>query len=531
MDVVGNWPLAASSAADYRTWIERHEAPLSRSSGECARILRELRHRPLVSVVVRGAGDPAATLAMLTAQIYPDWELVPALDQAAGTFVGLLDEGAVLAPDALLETIALLAAEPEADIVYADDDLLDDLRDTGHGAGRASPCFRTGWDPDLLLAGGTFGGLTLYRRTLLDRIGAAGRDRDAYALALAAARATTPDRIHHVARVLSHLSRRTQASARTVATVQAHLDAVSPGAIASLCGGRRHRIEWPVPDPVPLVSVIVPTRDRADLLGHCADGVLRRTAYAAIELLLIDNESTDPDAVALLDRLARDPRCRVIHAPGAFDHSSMNNRGVREARGEVLVLLNNDVEIVDPDWLRELVSQARRPDVGAVGAKLLTPGGRLQHGGVTFAPGPIARHVLDGAAADDPGWNDQLAVTREYSAVTAACLAIRRDVWVEVGGFDAAAFPTSYNDVDLCFRIGAHGYRVIWTPFATLIHHGSASRPRLVTDEAVAADGTDLHRLWRRWSREIETDPFSHPALRLFDGADVLLVDPARRNR
>ncbi len=511
-------PLRPSSEAEYREWIARHEADLHPPPSQA------LRARPLVSIMIRGDRSAAATRAALAAQSYAEWELVPALEDASGTFVGILEAGDVPAPDALARFATVLDGAPETDIVYADDD----LRAGRDGADRASPRFRTEWDPDLVLAGDALGGLVLYRRTLLDRIGAADAWHDGYRLALAATRATTPDRIRHLPQVLCHLARRRSPGAPTVAAAQSHLDAIAPGARASLCGNRQ-RVVWPIPDPAPLVTVIVPTRDRADLLARCADGVLRQTEYPAIELLVVDNDSKEADARALLDRLSGDARCRVLRAGGAFDHSSMNNRAAREARGTVLVLLNNDVEILHGDWLRELVSQVSRPDVGAVGARLLTRDGRLQHGGVTMAPGPIVKHVLDGAAGDASGWDDRLAVVREYSAVTAACMAIRRNVWREVGGFDASAFPTSYNDVDLCFRIGAHGYRVIWTPFATLTHHGSASRARLVTDAAIRADDADLRRLWRRWSREIETDPFSHPALRLFDTVEALLVGSERR--
>ena len=520
IEAIADRLLRASSEADYREWIAHREASAWQESA------RDLRRGPLVSIAVRGDGEMALSRASLAAQLYPEWELVSSLDEAAGVFVGTLDAGDVLVPAALLEMVTLLGTEPDADIVYADDD----LRVGRDGAGRASPRFRTGWDPDRVLAGDALGGFTLYRRALLDRIDAAHAWHDGYALALAATRATAPERIHHVPCVLCHLARRRSPGARTVAAAQSHLDAVSPGARVSLSRGRQ-RVEWPIPDPVPLVSVIVPTRDRADLLERGAAGVLEQTDYPALELILVDNDSTDPQALGLLDRLAADPRCRVLRESGAFNHSRMNNRAAREARGDVLVLLNNDIEILHADWLRELVSQVLRPDVGAVGAKLLARDGRLQHGGVTFAPGPIVKHVLEGAAGDESGWNDQLAIVRETSAVTAACLAIRREVWSEIGGFDASAFPASYNDVDLCLRIAAHGYRVIWTPFATLVHHGSASRPRLLTAAAIAADGADLDRLWRRWSREIETDPFSHPAVRLFDTADALLVDPGRSRR
>ncbi len=526
--------MRASRDGDYGAWIRDHDALGADDRPALEAAVQALVDKPLITVALLADGEAEMATArrMLEEQHYPAWELVATTgigaDGAgiAGAFVAILACGDELAPDALLELVALLASEPDADIIYTDDDLL--AGPPGAPDRRQAPRFKTGWDPDLLLAGDVFDGLTLYRRDLLARTAAWATMRDRYALALLATHATTPDRIRHVPRVLCHVRQRAPRDDRTVATVQAHLDRIAPGASVERTPAGPHRVRWPLPDPPPLVSIIVPSRDRPDLLARCAAGVLDRTSYAPIELLVVDNDSREDEALALLDRLARDVRVRVLRHPGPFNHSAMNNQAAREAHGEVLVLLNNDVEILEGGWLRELVGHALRPDVGGVGAKLLFPDGTLQHGGVTLAAGPIVRHVLHGAAGEATGWNEQLAVAREFSAVTAACLAMRRSTLEDVGGFDEDAFPTSYNDVDLCLRIADLGYRLVWTPFAVLTHHESASRPRLVTEPALLADRLDLDRLFQRWRDEIEADPFSPPCLQLHDTTEVMLTAPRR---
>jgi GT2 family glycosyltransferase len=282
------------------------------------------------------------------------------------------------------------------------------------------------------------------------------------------------------------------------------------------------------PEPKPLVSVIVPTRDRADLLAQCCDGVLNRTDYAPLELIVVDNGSAEPATAALFDRLARDPRVRILPAPGPFNFSALNNLGAAQARGEVLLLLNNDVSMPRPDWLDALVAQAVRPSVGAAGARLLFPDGRLQHAGVLLGVGDVAGHLGYGQPGDTGGYYEHLATPRTVSAVTAACLAIRKAVYDEAGGLDAEALPVAFNDVDLCLKLRARGYDIVWTPHAELVHHESASRG----DERAPADqarfAAEMAVMRARWGAALDEDPFYSP---LFDRSrsDHHLASPPRR--
>ena len=217
------------------------------------------------------------------------------------------------------------------------------------------------------------------------------------------------------------------------------------------------------------LEIIVPTRDNAELLARCADAVLHRTDYAQIELLIVDNESATSDSLVLLAELATDNRVRVLRRPGPFNYSALNNAAARDALGEVLLLLNNDTDVLSPGWLREMVAQALRPGVGAVGAKLLYADGRIQHAGVVLGNGGIA-HQLRLASRADPGPMGELALARTVLAVTGACLAIRRATFLEVGGLDEDNLAVAFNDIDLCLRLADHGYRTVWTPFAELLH-------------------------------------------------------------
>jgi GT2 family glycosyltransferase len=291
------------------------------------------------------------------------------------------------------------------------------------------------------------------------------------------------------------------------------------------------RVVRPLPDPPPLVSAIVPTRDRADLLGRCLEGLLHRTDYGPIEVLIADNGSAEEATFRLFATLARDARVRILPMPGPFNYARLNNRAVAEARGEVLLLLNNDTEVLEPGWLREMVSHAVRPEIGAVGCKLLYPNGRVQHGGVILGigwPCGVAGHHFVGAAGGAAGPFGQLALVRSVSAVTAACLAVRRHVFEEAGGLDEENLPVAFNDVDLCLRIRERGYRNLWTPFAVLRHWESVSRGLDLEGENARRFRREIAYMRRRWGEALDNDPYWNPNLSLMDSMRTLAWPPRR---
>jgi GT2 family glycosyltransferase len=256
---------------------------------------------------------------------------------------------------------------------------------------------------------------------------------------------------------------------------------------------------------------MIPTRDRADLLATCLRGLERLSYPGEIELLIIDNGTIEPAALALIEQAREAPTVRVIRDNRGFNFSRLNNMGAMEAAGELLCLLNNDVEALDGDWLTHMVRHAVRPRVGATGALLLYPSGKIQHAGVAFGIGGAAGHVqkrVDPAAEKFSTWH---RVTREVSAVTAAAMVVRKDTFVEAGGFDESAFAVAFNDVDLCLRLKQKGYRNIFVAEAKLIHHESESRGDDRLRRNAARFASELAHLQERWTPDRVSDPHFSP--------------------
>jgi GT2 family glycosyltransferase len=490
--------------------------------------LRELgaaaRADTRVRLLERGAADDVASLANA------------ALAAARGGLVALVEPGDRLAEQAVFEIAAAAADHPDAEGIFSDEDRWD----PASGA-RIEPSFKPGFDRELLLSRDCVGRLAAWRR---DRLLALGGWRSEFAgaeehdVALRVALGTAPDRIVHVPAVLLHRGRRPvadpQASRRAVAAALAARGISGVRVESSPLTPRAHRVRWPIPEPAPLVSVVVPVRDRAALLRTCAEGVLHRTGYANIEFLVVDNDSRESETFALLRELSADPRVRILPAPGPFNYAALNNQAARQARGALLLLLNNDTDVVEPGWMAEMVSLAVRPEVGAVGARLLFADGRVQHGGVVLGAGAgkgdlgVAGHLHLFAAREDPGYGDALALVRSVSAVTAACLMLRREVFDEAGGFDERNLAVAFNDVDLCLRIGALGLRVLWTPFAELYHLESASRGSDLSRRQRERFAREIGYMLCRWGPNLANDPFFNANFTLADTGCNLAFPPRR---
>jgi GT2 family glycosyltransferase len=504
----------ANDPVAYRAWLARQApAPGVR-----------VRARPVISLVMPAAGAAEeqilAAIEALRGQRYPHWELClvapqasPALTEASaadprigllpagpvaglgrGEFLAALDVADRLAEHALEAVAAELAAHPDAALIYSDEDGID-------AAGlRHGPWFKPDFDAVLLRQQDYASRLGAVRRALLTE-----EDRLDHALAQRIAAACEPARIRHIPQVLYHRRR-------------------EPGPEPAW-----QPLSMAPPQPAPLVSVIIPTRDGAAMLEACATGLLERTDYPAIELLVVDNGSVAAETFALFDRLRGDPRVRILPAPGPFNYSALNNQAAAEARGEVLLLLNNDIEVIGPGWLREMVGLLLRPGIGAVGAKLLYPDGTLQHGGVVIGQGGVAGHYLPQAARGATGHAGSLALVREVSAATAACLALRREVFESVGGLDAEALAVAFNDIDLCLRIREAGWRILWTPLAALYHHESASRGDDVTGAKARRFAAEIGQMQRRWGAALRRDPFANPNLDYSHPVPVLSDTPPQR--
>jgi len=259
----------------------------------------------------------------------------------------------------------------------------------------------------------------------------------------------------------------------------------------------------------------MPMRNKPKLLETCVEGLLTKTDYKNLEIIIVDNDSDEPEALALLQRYAENPRIRVLPYRGKFNYSAINNAAVREAKGKFLVLLNNDIEVIHPDWLTVMVAEAACKGIGAVGAKLFYPDGKLQHAGVITGIGGVAGHALHAGPGQSLGYFGSTFLTRAYSAVTAACLVVERKKYLEVGGLDEKNLAVAYNDVDFCLRLRDAGYRNVWTPFARLFHHESLSRGPEDTIQKQIRSRAERRYMEKRWRGALAHDPFYNPNLTL----------------
>lgn len=509
---------------EYRRWIAAYDT-LTNADRDAIR--QRCGALDAVSIVLdaRGAKADAVarTRASLAAQLFAAHDIVvvgeggaadlrAALAQARGRHGAIVRAGDCIAEHALFVLASQINEHPKALFAYSDEDELDAM------GRRRAPFFKPDWDRDLFIAQDYACRLAVFD---LDAARAAGGD-SAYEL-LARMAARTPERpILHAPRVLYHRRRPLEIEAQAVRAAQELAgDACSVEAVGATRRGR-----WRIAGPSPLVSLIVPTRDRLALLRDCVDGLLNSTAYAPLELIIVDNDSREAETLSYLAEVARDERVRVIRDDGAFNFARLNNAAAAVARGGVLGMINNDIAVLEPHWLTEMAGHAMRPDVGAVGALLLYPNGRIQHAGCTLGVGGVAAHVYSGLPEDFEGPGQRLRVAHQVSAVTGACLLTRADVWRMAGGLDED-LPVAYNDVDYCLRLRRAGLHIIWTPHARLEHRESASRGQDVSGARRARLERDKALMRGRWGSALLNDPFYNPNLTLAR-IDAALAFPPR---
>jgi GT2 family glycosyltransferase len=274
-----------------------------------------------------------------------------------------------------------------------------------------------------------------------------------------------------------------------------------------------------------MVSIVIPTRNQLSSLRKCLDGIFGKTDYETYEVIVIDNESDDHETLEFLDGLRKREGVRVERIDGGFNYSRLNNRGVELSRGSLIALLNNDVEVVHHDWLSEMVSRAMQPDVGMVGARLWYPNGVIQHGGVILGADGVAAHAHVDLQRGDPGYFARAHLAQDISAVTAACAVVKRDAYLQVGGFDENLAVT-FNDVDFCLRLREAGYRIIWTPYAELIHHESASRGFDNSAPKQVRFLAEVDYMKSKWGDILQRDPFYNPNLSLDENLFTLAFPP-----
>ncbi|AWN34596.1 glycosyltransferase [Methylobacterium radiodurans] len=403
--------------------------------------------------------------------------------------------------------------------------------------GPVVPLLRPAFDPDFLAAIDYIGPVVALRRAALGPAGINPRAGAADAL-FRVAEHFGPSAIGHLPGILALRQPRAAAGEGRghAAAVRDHLDQTGrAGARIEPAGEGVIRIVYPLPEPRPAASLIVPTRDRLDLLRPCIESLLA-TDWPDLDLVVLDNDSREPETRAYLDALAAAGRARVLPWPGAFNFAAMNNAAAGIARGRLLVFVNNDVVAGDPAWLAAMARHALRPEIGAVGAKLIDGAGRIQHGGIVLGTGGgLVTHAHRHFPGEAPGYLGTLRVPHRVSAVTAACLMVEAEAFAAVGGFDADTFAVDFNDVDLCLRLNAAGRHTLMVPEAVLHHYEGLSRRR--TPEAAARHAREIAAFKKRWGPLLAQDPHYHPGFdpdlsthaRLRPGALQGEPGPARR--
>ena len=566
----------------YVEWVRCYDTIYDSDRAKIRDGISALSHAPLISVVMPVYDPPVefldAAICSVKRQLYPHWELCiaddasknpdirtllashatederikvvfreknghisrasnSALELATGEFVALLDHDDLLPEHALYCVAEALNQHPETGIIYSDEDKIDAFGQ------RFQPYFKCDFNYELFLAQNMISHLGVYRRTLLEQIGGfrVGLEGSQdYDLALRALEQIDSSQVIHIPHVLYHWRAIPGSTAISVDeksyAVQASSKAVSEH--LQRCGVQarvepapeapvHNRVRFALPKALPLVSIIIPTRDRADLLSQCINSLLERSSYPNFEIIVIDNGSAEAATIELFARLTTEG-VRILRDDAPFNFSTLNNQGARAAKGELLCLMNNDLEILTPDWLEEMVGFAIRSDIGCVGARLWYPDRSLQHGGVVIGLGGVAGHIHLGLPQGNAGYFGRAVLHQCYSAVTGACLLIRRSVFEEVGGLNES-LAVAFNDVDFCLRIREAGYRNIWTPYAEMIHHESASRGNDDTLEKQARFAKEVSLMKELWGESLYQDPAYSPNLTL-DGTDFAFAFPPRIN-
>ncbi len=447
-----------------------------------------------------------------------------ALERVEAGFTGFIDQDDELSLQATLAVARAIVGFPDARILYSDEDKLD------ADGKRHSPHFKPAWNRELFLAQNYINHLCVIRSDDVRSVGGlregleGSQDHD---LLLRLLDRVGDDQIVHLPQVLYHWRNyrgagtfsetgRDRADAARLRAIQDYLDRHEPGAEAVPGPFGYARVRRPLPAPPPRVSLVVPTRDRLALVRRCVDGLLRETDYPDREVILVDNGSEQDETREWLEQISRHPDVQVLHLPGRFNFSALNNRAVGRATGELVCLVNNDIEVLAPEWLREMAVYAVRPGIGAVGARLLygrQGGGRVQHAGTILGIGGVAGHSHKYFDPELPGYFCRPHLPQLISAVTAACLLVGRDKYLEVGGFDEEHLQVAFNDVDFCLKLGEHGYRNVYTPYATLIHHESLSRGSDLRKMNKTRYKREADYMRRRWGRVLLTDPYYNPNL------------------
>ena len=557
-------PAGASQRTDYNAWLNQYDVINEATRARMRRHVEMMVGAPLISVVMPTYNaNPVwlrAAIESVRAQIYPDWELCiaddaststealeilkayaasdarikvvfrpenghisaasnSALALAEGEWIALMDHDDLLPEHALFWIADAITKHPDARLIYSDEDKIDE-------AGvRSEPYFKPDWNVDLFYSQNYFSHLGVYTAALVRKVGGLRVDMQGaqdYDLVLRCLEQIEPYQVHHIPKVLYHWRVHAQSTANTVyakpyarlageRALNEHFE--RSGIRGSVeCVSNGYRVRYELPACPPLVSLIIPTRNAVALVRQCVDSILKRTTYKNYEIIIVDNGSDDAEALDYFRSMHDQGVCRVIRDDGEFNYSALNNMAVAQARGEIVGLINNDIEVITPEWLSEMVSIAIQPGVGAVGARLWYPNMTLQHGGIVLVGG-VAGHAHKYLPSGDPGYFARATLLQSFSAVTGACLLVQKDRYQAVHGLNETDLKVAFNDVDFCLRLREAGLRNVWTPYAELFHHESATRGSDVAPEKQLRFNGEIEYMKQRWGDLLLFDPAYNPNL------------------
>lgn len=568
---------------EYQHWVKTYDSLADVDRVAIDQHISQLPYKPLISVVMPVYNTQGKWLRLaiesVRKQLYPDWELCiaddassephvrrileeyrakdsrikvvfreingnisaasnSAIEIATGDFIALLDHDDELSEHALYMIAAELNDHPDADLIYSDEDKI------GEENRRYDPYFKPDWNPALFLAQNFVRHLGVYRARIVTDVGgfrAGYEGSQDWDLALRVIERIPAAHIHHIPYILYHwraipgsaalaVDEKKYAREAQLKTLNSHFSRMGRNPTIVPVSDGYWRVRYPVPAPPPEVALIVATRDGLDLLRRCVESIYEKTAYPNFHLIIVDNQSNESSTLTYLGHLERDRGAKILRYDFPFNFAAINNVAVQNSEAEIIGLINNDLEVISPDWLGEMVSHAARPEVGAVGAMLYYPNNTVQHGGVVLGLGGVAGHAYTRRPRHYAGQASRALLCQDLSAVTAACLVLRREVYKEVGGMDEKHLTIAFNDVDLCLRIKEKGYRILWTPYAELYHYESASRGYEDTPDKQARFNTEANYMRQRWGKVLLSDPAYNPNLAL-DRESFMLSFPPRAKK
>lgn len=576
---VSHFASQSEEKRDFNKWLIKYDSLLSIQPDRVEGLLKNLEQQPKISIIMPVYNTPAIYLRKaiqsVLDQYYPNWELCiaddastedhvwnllqefeaaderikltrrqqnghickasnSALALATGEWCAFLDHDDAYPKDALLRTVEYMNKYPRAGLFYSDEDKLD-TEDKRH-----DPYFKPDWNPELLEGQNFLCHLTVTKSDLVREAGGfqpgleGSQDWDLF---LKITERLETDQVVHIPYLLYHwraiegstalaLEEKGYIRESSLKTLKSHCERTNPSVEIHPIAHGHWRLKYQIPNPAPTVSIIIPTKDQADILHACIDSIRNQTTYPNYDILIVDNNSRE-EATMILFQTLRAEGVGILQYPEPFNFSAINNFAASKAKGEYLVFMNNDMSIINGDWLNEMISHACKPHIGAVGAKLYYPEDCVQHAGVILGINGVAGHCFKYAARGEPGQRNRLNLTQQFSAVTAACLAVRKQIFEQVNGFEEEKLGVAFNDIDLCLRIKEAGYANIWTPYAQLYHHESLSRGDDNEQSKKIRVDDEIAYMRKRWGKLLQFDPTYNPNLTL-EFEDFSLAWPPR---